>query len=391
MQKTIATEAKPIKLWFDDIDKDTLDQAKNLANHPFLYHHVAIMPDGHVGYGMPIGGVAALEKVIIPNGVGVDIGCGVAAVETTSSGYDKPIIKKLLGQIRKKIPLGFKHHKTPRPHEDMPALPHGFSEKDLPVISREYDNARRQLGTLGGGNHFLEIQQSERGNIWLMVHSGSRNLGFQVANHYNRIAVALNNKYGQKIPPKWQLDPLPADSETGQQYFREMSYCLRFAAASRQAMLTNLIELVADFDPEVEFGELIDVAHNYAALEVHFGREVFVHRKGATRAGAGETGIIPGSQGSYSYIVRGLGNKDSFLSCSHGAGRRLGRKQAQRELDLKAEIDRLDKLGVIHSIRNQKDLDEAAGAYKDITRVIDLQKDLVEVVSVLKPLGVIKG
>jgi tRNA-splicing ligase RtcB len=228
-----------------------------------------------------------------------------------------------------------------------------------------------------------------------MIHSGSRNIGYQVANHYNRLAVAYNKQLGPKhpaqIPANWQLDYLPILSEVGQCYLKEMNYCVQFAAANRWAMMQRVSEILLDFEPSVSFSPAFDVAHNYASREYHFGKEVWVHRKGATRAAAGETGIIPGSQGSSSYIVRGRGNKESFCSSSHGAGRRLGRKQAQRQLDLKDEIRHLEQQGILHAIRHKRDLDEAAGAYKDIAKVMGNQRDLVEVITILKPLAVVKG
>ena len=391
MIRTITSEKKPIKLWLGDIDQDTLQQAKNLANLPFLHHHVAIMPDAHVGYGMPIGGVAAFEDMIIPNAVGVDIGCGVCAVQTSLQHLPKPQLKKIMQTIRQAIPLGFKHHKTARAHEKMPQLSGKLTEKELPVIYREYDNGRMQLGTLGGGNHFIELQQDENDTIWLMIHSGSRNIGYQVAGHYNQKAIAWNQAHGAKVPAKWQLDFLPADSDAGQRYLQEMHYCVQFAAANRLAMLDKVSEILQDFEPSVSFGHPLDVAHNYAALEIHFHKQVFVHRKGATRSAAGQPGIIPGSQGSTSYIVEGLGNRQSFSSCSHGAGRKLGRKQAQRQLDLHEEIRHLEQQNILHSIRHKKDLDEAAGAYKDISKVMENQRDLVQIVTPLQPLAVVKG
>lgn len=391
MFRTIDTEKKPIKLWLEDIDHDTLEQARNLANLPFLYQHVAIMPDAHVGYGMPIGGVAATEDVIIPNAVGVDIGCGICAVQTSLHHLTQPQLKKIIQTIRQTIPLGFKHHKTAQAHEKMPRIPSTLTEKELPVIYREYDNGRLQLGTLGGGNHFIELQRADDNYIWLMIHSGSRNIGYQVAGHYNRLAIAYNATHGAKIPAKWQLDSLPVESDAGQRYLLEMCYCVQFAAANRLAMMDKVSEILRDFDPSVTFATALDVAHNYASQEDHFGRKVYVHRKGATRAAAGQPGIIPGSQGSPSYIVRGLGNRESFCSCSHGAGRKLGRKQAQRQLNLHEEVRLLEQQGIVHSIRHTKDLDEAAGAYKDITRVMNNQRDLVQIVTTLNPLAVVKG
>lgn len=391
MERTIATEKLTIKLWLAELDPDTLQQAKNLANLPCLFHHVAIMPDAHVGYGMPIGGVAAAVGSVIPNAVGVDIGCGVAACRTSLPHLETGALKRLLGEVRRVIPLGFQHHKKPQPDELMPPWPEGEEPISMPIVDREYQNGRLQLGTLGGGNHFIEVQRGDDGYLWLMIHSGSRNLGYQVANHYNRVAADFSKKHAKPIPSAWQLDFLPLDSRQGQCYLREMNYCAAFAAANRRAMINRVQELLVEIVPAALFGELFDVAHNYATLEPHFGRQVVVHRKGATRAAAGEIGLIPGSQGSHSYVVRGLGHPESFSSCSHGAGRRLGRKQAQRELDLKAEIARLEAQGILHAIRHKKDLEEAAGAYKDIDQVMEKQRDLVAIVTTLHPLAVVKG
>lgn len=386
MKKTLKTEKVPIKLWLDDIEPDALAQAKNLANLPNVFHHVAIMPDAHPGYGMPIGGVMATEGVIIPNAVGVDIGCGMCAVLTSLTGIDPADLKKIMARIRQSIPLGFNHHKTPRDESWMPAL-HGT----LPIVEQEYRSARTQVGTLGGGNHFIEIQRGSDGLIWLMVHSGSRNIGFLVANHYNQLAIKISQKSKSPIPKAWQLAQLDLATPAGQTYLAEMEYCVRFALRNRLLMMEMVKAALVEQMGEVAFGEVINIAHNYAASEEHFGREVLVHRKGATSAAEGQLGIIPGSQGSKSYIVRGLGNPESFRSCSHGAGRRMGRKEAQRSLDLEAEKGRLDRMGVIHALRSRRDLDEAAGAYKEIGMVIDAQSDLVEVLVELTPLAVIKG
>ena len=388
MQQTISTEKLPLLLWLDELDADTLTQACNLANLPCAFHHVALMADAHVGYGMPIGGVLATEDAVIPNAVGVDIGCGMCAVRTGLGGLDMGDLKKIIAALRQAIPLGFGHHKRPRPETAMPAI----SGLDLPVVAEEFASARCQLGTLGGGNHFLEIQQGSDNRIWLMVHSGSRNLGFKVAAHYNKLAVQRAANQGREaIPKAWQLAMLPVEDRLGQQYLAEMEYCVAFARANRASMMAVFIEIVAEMSGCASFEAPLDVAHNYAALEEHFGHRVWVHRKGATRAFAGELGIIPGSQGSSSYIVRGLGNAQSFMSCSHGAGRVLGRKEAQRVLDLQAEIKKLDALQVVHSLRHRADLEEAPGAYKDINRVLANQRDLIEVVVELRPLAVLKG
>lgn len=200
-----------------------------------------------------------------------------------------------------------------------------------------YQSALKQIGTLGGGNHFIEIQQGNDGHIWLMVHSGSRNIGLKVAQFYNQLAMRLSERWQSSIPEKWDLAFFPSDSQEGQDYLTEMQYCVNFAFASRKLMMARVKRAVQEVVAEVSFEPLINVAHNYAATEKHFGESVVVHRKGATRARTGELGIIPGSQGSASYIVVGKGNPESFSSCSHGAGRVMGRKQAQRVLNLKTE------------------------------------------------------
>ena len=390
MKRIITTEKIPLMLWLDELDEEALVQARNLANLPCAFHHVAVMADAHVGYGMPIGGVLATTGAVIPNAVGVDIGCGMRAVRTGLAEVETADLKKILHVLRASVPLGFKHHSKPRPGQSLPDP--GLMERDLPVVAAEFESARCQIGTLGGGNHFIEIQRGSDNRIWLMVHSGSRNIGFKVAGHYNNLAVHLAKKKGKNMVPKeWQLAVLPLASTEGQQYLREMEYCVAFACANRGEMMAALQEIVAGITGCDLFEEPLDVAHNYAARETHFFKEVWVHRKGATRAFPGEYGIIPGCQGSRSYIVRGMGNPLSFMSCSHGAGRILGRKEAQRVLNLREEIDKLSKQQILHSLRHRSDLEEAPGAYKDIGEVIDNQRDLIEVVVELQPLAVLKG
>jgi len=323
--------------------------------------------------------------------------CGMIAVKTSLQHLDKETLKKIMGGskeykggIRSVIPVGFGRHSKRQDESLMPG-DIDFEDIGLPIVKREYYSALKQIGTLGGGNHFIEIQQGNDGFIWLMIHSGSRNIGFKVAKHYNDLAISLNEKWMSTVPKNWELAFLPLDSQEGQYYRAEMRYCVDFALASRELMMERVKMCVADVAGCVEFGEVINIAHNYAAIEHHFKTNVMVHRKGATRAYEDQLGVIPGSQGTSSYIVRGKGNPESFKSCSHGAGRRMGRKQAQRELNLENEKNRLDVLGVIHGIRNQKDLDEAPGAYKDISIVMENQTDLVSIEVELKPLAVIKG
>jgi len=379
--------SKPIKMWLDDIEDGALEQAKNIANLPFAFKHVAIMPDSHQGYGMPIGGVLATKGVVIPNAVGVDIGCGMCAVKTSLKEIDAETLKRILGEIRKVVPVGFNKHKDFQ--IEFPDM-----EDHLKVCLDNHENAGKSVGTLGGGNHFIEIQKGDDGHIWIMIHSGSRNLGLQVANYYNDIAKKINNKYFSSVDPKLDLAFLPLDSPEGHKYLAEMNYCVEFAFDNRKLMMDRVKESFINAHHSeviIEFDAMINIAHNYARTENHFGENVMVHRKGATSAKEGEIGIIPGSQGTKSYITRGLGNRDSFNSCSHGAGRVIGRKQAQRSLDLESEIKSLEDKGILHSIRGEKDLDEAPSCYKDIDVVMENQKDLTEIVVELTPLAVIKG
>jgi len=393
--KVISTEKIPIKLWLDDIEDGALAQAKNLANLPFAFKWISIMPDTHQGYGMPIGGVMATNKVIIPNAVGVDIGCGMCAVKTSLTEIDTDTLKKIMGEIRKVVPVGFNHQKEAQDDELMPD-----TDNRCEIVSQQYNSALKQIGTLGGGNHFIEIQKGNDGYIWIMIHSGSRNLGLKVANHYNKLAQELNEKWHSSVDKKQELAFLPMDSKEGQNYIKEMNYCVDFALANRKLMMGRIQNIFADqFDGNdngerislIGFDEIINIAHNYAKMENHFGQNVMVHRKGATLATKDTVGIIPGSQGTKSYIVQGKGNPDSFNSCSHGAGRLMGRRDAERRLDLEKEIKSLDDQGIIHSIRSKNDLDEAPSAYKDIQEVMDNQKDLVEILVELTPLAVIKG
>jgi tRNA-splicing ligase RtcB (3'-phosphate/5'-hydroxy nucleic acid ligase) len=389
MKKTIKTERIPIRLWLEDIEPGALKQAKNVANLPFAFSHVAVMPDAHEGYGMPIGGVLATHNVIIPNAVGVDIGCGMCAMRSSVRDVDPEVLKQIIGTVRAAIPVGFRHHSKA---QDEKLMPRGWDTGRMKVISREFLSARHQLGTLGGGNHFIEIQCDDDGNIWVMIHSGSRNLGKQVADHYNRLAKQLNAQWSRVVDPKADLAWMPADMKEAMEYMAEMQYCVDFALANRRRMMEVVKEIMTEaLHGHVDFGEMVNIAHNYAAMETHFGHEVILHRKGATSARPGETGIIPGSQGTKSYIVEGLGNPDSFMSCSHGAGRKMGRKQAQKQLDFDEEVRKLNEQGILHGIRNHHDLDEASGAYKDIDQVMANQEDLVKILTSLRPLAVVKG
>jgi tRNA-splicing ligase RtcB len=391
MEKVEVIGRTVVKMWTTEFDDKAREQIENLASLPFVHHHIALMPDCHGGMGMPIGGVLPTKDVVIPNAVGVDIGCGMCAVKTNVRARrltEKILRKVIMKGIRERIPLGMDHHKE---MQDEKYLPTGFDLEKLPVVENHYKSIRHQVGTLGGGNHFIELQRDEEGWLWIMIHSGSRNLGKQVGDFYNKKARWFNELYYSKVESGLMLPFLPMKTHEFNEYWDEMNYCIAFAKCNRQLMMERIKELIVEVLPLAEFEPTIDIAHNYATFENHFGANCIVHRKGAVRARAGEIGIIPGSQGTSSYIVEGLGNPDSFMSSSHGAGRLMSRTQAIKTLSLEDEIKKMESKAIVHSIRSQHDLEEAAGAYKDIDQVIALEADLVKVITKLEPLAVIKG
>ena len=382
---------RPVKIWTDNVEESAMRQIENLTTLPFLFHHLAIMPDVHAGMGMPIGGVLACKDAVIPNAVGVDIGCGMCAVKTNWKVADIPkdvLRKQIMRGIRKSIPLGMDHHKEA---QDEKYLPTGHDIDKMEIVKRRQVSITKEVGTLGGGNHFIELQKDETGTLWIMIHSGSRNLGKLVGDYYNEKAKMLNERWYSVVSPDIRLPFLPLRTEEFNAYWREMQYCIDFALCNRKLMMERIEEVIKDAIPEIEFESMINIAHNYAAWENHYGQNVIVHRKGATLAREGVIGIIPGSQGTASYIVEGLGNPESFCSCSHGAGRTMSRTAAIRDLNLKEEVERLDAQGIIHAIRNQNDMQEASSAYKDIETVIANEADLVKVKTRLLPVAVIKG
>jgi len=382
---------RPVKIWTDNVEESAMRQIENLTTLPFLFHHLAIMPDVHAGMGMPIGGVLACKDAVIPNAVGVDIGCGMCAVKTNWKVSDIPtdvLRKQIMRGIRKRIPLGMDHHKEA---QDEKYLPTGHDIDKMEIVKRRQASITKEVGTLGGGNHFIELQKDEDDNLWIMIHSGSRNLGKQVGDYYNKIAATLNERWNSVVPADIRLPFLARGSKEFEMYWNEMKYCVDFALCNRKLMMERIEEVIADSLSGIDFEPMINIAHNYAAFEHHFGENVIVHRKGATLAREGIIGIIPGSQGTASYIVEGLGNPESFCSCSHGAGRVMSRTMAIKTLDMQQEVAQLEAKGIVHAIRSQEDMQEATGAYKDIETVIANEADLVKVLTRLLPIAVIKG
>jgi len=394
-----AHQQVPIKAWVgkkDDLEQGCLHQARNLSTLSFVHKWVALMPDTHQGYGMPIGGVAALIDHVIPNAVGVDIGCGMAFTHTNIPlvALTDEISELLIKRIMEEIPLGFSHHKEKQESEILKKYL-DESEYDFSRIGHLYPEIEAswyQLGTLGGGNHFIEIQADENDELGIMIHSGSRNFGYKVANYFNEKAKVYCKKHGGGQAAKYQLSYLKVDSLSGQDYLNWMTLALRFARENRRIMMEKVQAIVSDVFSNVEFEETINAHHNYASLEEHFGKEVWVHRKGAIRADKGVLGIIPGAMGNPSYIVRGLGCDESFRSCSHGAGRHMSRKAAIKAFKKDDVIKDLQEKG-IHVGAPKKSVltDESRFAYKDIAEVMKQQTDLAEIVKSLRTRLVVKG
>lgn len=384
----------PIKSWMppEEIEEGAMQQLIDIASHPEVGPHVAVMPDCHVGYGVPIGCVAPTIGAVIPNAVGVDIGCGLHAIQTgvryDRERMDQRFWREWGGQVNRDIPTGFQSHKSP---ESLGALDRSLQASSLQPLVR--DRAAFQLGTLGGGNHFLEALDDEHGELWLMVHSGSRHTGLRIAEHYNQAAIESTER--RRLVTARDLASLPLDEPMGQDYMTDMRWAADYALVNRQLMgqrLYSAFRLMLerrklDTGPD-EPRRVINIHHNFARIEDYDGQSLVIHRKGATSAYAEEYGVIPGSMGTASYIVRGLGNEHSYRSCSHGAGRAMGRGAARREItsDVFAA-----SLADTHSRASMSYVDEAPAAYKDIHVVIERQLDLIEVMHVLQPIMTVKG
>lgn len=399
----------PVKVWLEnreDLEVSCQEQAYHLAQLPFLYKWVSLMPDTHAGMGMPIGGVIAAKDVIIPNAVGVDIGCGMAytgtnipvdAIRQIQTGNGS-LIQAVIGDIMRNVPVGFAHHKFPMPSY---TLDRAFDEFDLyeedGELLGQLDAGYYQIGTLGGGNHFIELQTDDQGMLTVMIHSGSRHFGKSVCDYFHKKARDLNQKWYSQVPDEYRLAFLPVDSPEGRQYLRWMQLSMDFAKENREKMMLAVKAVLEKYlgkytDFELKFSGDINCHHNYAALETHYGEEVWVHRKGAVRVENGELAVIPGAMGSYSYVVMGKGNPESFCSSSHGAGRLYSRKGAMEAFSCEEVILDLKDQGVILGKKGKADVaEESRFAYKNIDTVMSNQTDLVVPVKRLKTVGVVKG
>ena len=376
-----------ILAWTDpaEIEGVALDQLKNISGLPWVFHHVAAMPDVHYGKGATVGSVIAMKGAVSPAAVGVDIGCGVGAVRTSLTASDLPDnLRGIRGALERAIPVGFNEHRDPIERSQDKALWEEFHHL-TPAVKDLLHKARKQLGTLGGGNHFIELCLDTEDRVWMMLHSGSRNIGKTLADIH--IARAKKLAHNQDLPDR-DLAVFLAGTKEMEEYRRDLFWAQRYAMKNREAMLDLYTSVLRQFWPGVELAEAVLCHHNYVAEETHFGEQVLVTRKGAIRAGRGDLGVIPGSMGTRSYVVRGLGNPQSFESASHGAGRRMSRGEAKRRFSVK------DLEAQTKGVECRKDggvLDEIPSAYKPIEQVMENQKDLVEVVAELRQVLCVKG
>lgn len=390
------TRAKPVKMWTRGVpvDDGSRQQLLNTATMPFIHKHVAAMPDVHYGKGATVGSVIPTRGAIIPAAVGVDIGCGMCAVRTTLTSNQLPdSLSGLRSALEAVIPVGMADHGQDVPRVAENAWYSGFKrrydelQQKYPAISTRHSPAR-QIGTLGGGNHFIEVCLDQDDRVWVMLHSGSRGVGNRIGSVFIAAARREMERLFIHLPDR-DLAYLAEGSELFDDYVAAVGWAQDYARANRDVMLKQaLAAMAAAFTDFGVTDEAIDCHHNYVEREHHFGETVWVTRKGAVRAREGDLGIIPGSMGARSFIVRGKGNPDSFCSCSHGAGRVMSRTEAKRRFTV---ADHAAATAGIECRKDEGVIDETPKAYKDIDAVMAAQSDLVEVVHTLRQIVCVKG
>jgi len=396
VQQVINQGQVPVKIYTDHIESSALQQLINLSKLPFIHSHVAAMPDVHTGIGATVGSVIPTRQAIIPAAVGVDIGCGMNALRLSLTASQLPDnLRPLRQQIEKIVPVGFAEHDAPSVKRstlaalDKPLL--NLFEKH-PGISkmqkRPLETWACQLGSLGGGNHFIELCLDENQQVWVMLHSGSRGIGNVIGRYF--IELARKDMVRQQINlPDRDLAYFSEGAQFFDDYVTAVHWAQDYALENRREMMRLVLSALQSKLPAFEVtSEAINCHHNYVSIETHFGQAVYLTRKGAISARDGELGIIPGSMGTRSYIVRGKGNPESFCSCSHGAGRRMSRSEAKRRFsseDVEAQTQGVE------CRKDSSVIDEIPGAYKDIDTVMAQQSDLVSVVHTLKQVLCVKG
>ena len=386
----------PVKVWTTDIEPEALQQLINVSKLPIVHGHIAAMPDVHLGIGATVGSVIPTKDAIIPAAVGVDIGCGMNAVRLTLTANNLPeSLARVRSAIEAAVPVGFNQHsdspaqnRVTRPLSDrLDAIVKKHSE--LMKMQKQFARTWRcQLGSLGGGNHFIELCLDEAQRVWVMLHSGSRGIGNVMGRYFIAAAKKDMQRHQVNLPDR-DLAYFSEGSELFDDYVEAVEWAQDYALTNRREMMRLIVDALRDHLPPFKTdGESINCHHNYVAREQHFGENLFITRKGAISAREGELGIIPGSMGARSFIVRGLGNVQSFCSCSHGAGRRMSRTEAKRRFN-RADVE-LQTQGV-ECRKDAGVIDEIPGAYKDIDQVMANQSDLVEVVHTLKQVLCVKG
>lgn len=388
-----------VHVWAEDLEENTRQQISNIATLPFIHHHVAVMPDAHYGIGSTVGTVIPTKKAIIPAAVGVDIGCGMMAVKTNIIADDilEGELREIRENIERSVPTGKYSHVNPYEAKSRWCFARqseiGYFRKQSEPESFWDIKAKKwqeQLGTLGSGNHFIEICLDENDEVWVMLHSGSRGVGNAIGRKFIDRAKEDMITYhiaDQLVDPN--LAYLSEGTANFKEYWDALNWTQEYASLNRRIMMNLVFEQLERVYPKLKAGdEVVNCHHNYTALENHYGENVYVTRKGAIRARGRDLGIIPGSMGTRSYIVRGKGKQESFHSCSHGAGRAMSRRAAKDKFTL-SDLDAQTRGVEIR--RRQEIVDEIPGAYKDIDRVMELQKDLVEPVHTLKQIICVKG
>ena len=396
VKQVLLNQKVPVKIWTEDIDDRSKEQLSNIASLPFIHHHVAAMPDVHLGIGATIGSVIATHKAIIPAAVGVDIGCGMVAarLSLTANAIDEKSLKKVFDQITRDVPVGRGQHpddrvliEAARPFE---AGLKALTERHPQLLKAfgKFSKWVNQMGTLGGGNHFIEVCLDEVNQVWVMLHSGSRGIGNAMADYFIQLARRDMERWMIHLPDR-DLAYFPEGTEHFDDYVEAVHWAQDYALQNRQSMLELVLAaLRRHLPPFTVTSEIVNCHHNYVAREHHFQANVWVTRKGAIRAREGDLGIVPGSMGARSYIVRGKGNAESFCSSAHGAGRRMSRTAAEKCF---TEADLAEQTRGVICRKDKGVLDEIPGAYKDIDVVMENQHDLTEIVHTLKQVVCVKG
>lgn len=390
IQSVITKTNVPVKIWspLEEVESQAIDQLSNMANLPFVFKHVAAMPDVHLGKGATVGSVVATKGAVCPCAVGVDIGCGMMAVKTDlTKDFVMDNLPSIRMRIERRVPVG--HNSNAKATTEVLGWTGWGKVKDLKNMDRDLlERSRLQLGTLGGGNHFIEVCLDTENNVWVMLHSGSRNLGKVIAERHIETAKNLMKRLFIKLDDP-DLAYFVQGTPEFEKYWDDLQIVQQYAYSNREEMMRRVLTEIRELKGgEFKILETVNCHHNYASREHHYGENVIVTRKGAVSAREGELGIIPGSMGTRSYIVRGRGNPESFHSCSHGAGRRMSRSQAKRMFN----VDDLKKATAgVECRKDEGVIDEIPSAYKDIDQVMENQADLVETIAILKQVLCVKG